>query len=352
MKDTQLIQNIDYLRSLIEQNNDIGIVIAENHTLDKIAAGLSLYLSLSAQGKNVQVISHRDPIVEFSNLVGIDRLKKSFDGIINTLTISVPYAEGEVEKVSYNIEGDRLNVNLIATNQGITFSEKDIRFIRKGAAPSLVIVVGTTHPNEISQAAPDASSRLVVIDNRALQQGNVDVALADNSFSSVSEIVGEVIRSGGFPIDLDSAQNIYDGIAAATNNFTSQNTSLYAFEITGFALRNGARRRQIRTEGRRGRGEPGGGQGQGQQAPRSDMQRGGMGTPRPTQQPRSQQPQPMRSEPTPHVAPISERSASMVPQEERTQPQSEIAPLSNDVPSDWFTPKIFKGSAHPDEQQQ
>ena len=94
MDEQLFLQHRDLLNSLISENPEIGIIIGEPHTFDKVASGLALYLAFKEAGKDVQIVTKKDPIVEFSNLIGIDRIKKEFSGLTKTFTISLPYSEG------------------------------------------------------------------------------------------------------------------------------------------------------------------------------------------------------------------------------------------------------------------
>ena len=234
----------EQVRNLVDTAGSIGIIIGRDQNVDIAAAALSLYLALETYGKNVQIVSQKDPTVEVSNLVGIDRVSKSFDGLTKILTISVPYKEGEIEKVSYNIEGDHLNVNLFAEENGITFSEKDVEYVRKGSSPSLIITVGVTSEDELGGFVDLKSVKTINIDKNPLNSLMGDVSLIDPSFSSVSEIVADLIMGLALPHDIDAYQNLMDGIIYATRNFTHPTTSAFAFEAAGFLLQNGAKRKQ------------------------------------------------------------------------------------------------------------
>lgn len=351
MKDSYFSQNRDYLRQLLDENNEIGIIIGESHSLDKLAGALSFYLGLNALQKNVQIISKRDPIVEHSNLVGVDRIKRSFDGVINTLTISVPYVEGEVEKVSYNIENDKLNVNLVSTAKGITFNESAVKFIKKGSSPLLIFAIGIPNPQSISDVTTvDASMKVINIDNNPSNQLYGDIVLSDPSFSSISEIIAKVFEYMNIPVDIDSAQNLMDGLINATNNFTASNTSAYAFETAGFLLKNGARRKaqmqqvQQRGDDRRQQGRQNDNRGfdrrQQQQQSRQQMNQGYQQNPQAMQQPQVQQHQMQPQQGRYDMSAIT--PASPIPS------MSAVAPADTmnraDVPQDWFTPKIFRGA--------
>lgn len=236
----------------------IGIVIGDRQNIDTVGAALALYLSLKSTGKEVQIVSKRDVTVEFANLFGAGKIEKSFSGRTKTLTISVPYNEGEIEKVSYNIETNRLNVNLFAEENGITFRESDIQYIRKGNAPEVVFAVGVTSPSELDGFVDTTAGgvKIINIDNSKQNTLFGDILLVDSLFSSVSEVAAEMIAELGLILDVDIAQNLLDGITQATRNFTNPQTSAYAFEAAGFLLMNGAQRRnqnqgqnQVSTQG-------------------------------------------------------------------------------------------------------
>ena len=69
-----ITQEISLLRGFLDQANDLGIVIGSHQSLDTVASALALYLSLSQSGKKVQIISKKEPTVEVSNLVGINKV--------------------------------------------------------------------------------------------------------------------------------------------------------------------------------------------------------------------------------------------------------------------------------------
>ena len=231
------------LDQLLNDASSIGIIVGENQNLDTMGAALGLYLSLNSAGKSVQVVSKKEPIVELSSLFGIDRVSKSFSGTTKVLTISVPYREGEIEKVSYNIEGNKLNVNLFAEENGINFNENDVEYIRKGASPSLIIAIGVTDEAELAALVDPKSVKIITIDKSPLNSIQGDVTLVDPSFSSTSEIVAALIRELNLMGDPDVFQNLMDGITYATRNFTNPSTSALAFEAAGFLLSNGAKRK-------------------------------------------------------------------------------------------------------------
>jgi len=296
------------ISSLFQDNDSIGIVVGENQTLDMLAGASSLYLSLNASGKKMQLVSIKNPIVEFSNLVGVDKISRAFDGNIKTLTISVPYHEGEIEKVSYNIEGNKLNVNLFAEEKGISFKEADIKYIKKGAVPSLIIAIGVASNDEFSALIGEASSTKVIsIDINPLNALDSDIALVDPSFSSISEIVAELLIQFSFEVDIDIAQNLLDGVVSATRNFSHPKTSPFAFQIAGILMQQGALRKIENRNQNQNRNN----------FPKEE-----------------------------HILNRNAQTQNRVAKSEnfrRDMPNSQPV-SSSDVPKDWFLPKVFKSS--------
>lgn len=326
---SQLITNKkEILQDLISSSQAIGIVIGENQTIDTVGGALGLYLALLDSGKNIQIISKKDPIVELSNLVGINKITKSFSGDTRILTISVPYREDEIEKVSYNIEGDKLNVNLFAEENGISFTQDDIKYIKKGSAPSLIITVGVSTNEELKElVSVDNSIKIINIDVNPLNALDADVVLADPSFSSISEIVTDVILDLGLKLDVDASQNLMDGIMYATRNFSLPATSAFAFEAAGLLMQSGARRRS--KEERRPNLM------QENTFPKQEQILNKL-----RQEQRNSLPQ-IKNERAQKFEP---QIINNTPIETPSAIEDVEKEIGADVPSDWFMPKVFKGT--------
>ena len=330
----------EQIKELIDTSSSIGIVVSENQDIDTVAAALGLYLVLKSNGKNVQVVSKKTPAVEVSNLVGVDKILKSFSGNTKILTISVPYREGEIEKVSYNIEDTRLNVNLFAETSGITFDESEIQYIKKGSSLSLVITIGIANENELSDLGDLKAVKTIHLDKNPLNSLSGDVSIVDPSFSSLSEIVAELVNELNLGYDLDAFQNLLDGIAYATRNFTSQTASPYAFEAAGFLLQNGAKRKEGRRDDRFPREE---------QFLHKRLQKQTFNQttrpnwPRPVLNPTTKSFQdPSKSFDSSDRAPFDRT------QDRQGRPIDEVESVESagtgEIPNDWFLPKVFKGS--------
>jgi len=233
------------IKEALDKATNIGIVVGKNPSLDEMGAALALYLSISAIGKPTTIAATDEPIVELSSLVGINKVKPSLAGESGDLTVSFPYKEGEIEKVSYTLENGLLNIVVKAGEEGLSFSEKDVKYTKSKGGPGLLFVVGTPKLSDLGELFNPADlkdSTVINIDNKVDNQGFGDIVLVSPKLSSVSEIAANVIYGLGLKADRDIAQNLMIGLTHATDDFKDPRTSYLAFEMTGVLLRSGATR--------------------------------------------------------------------------------------------------------------
>lgn len=307
------------LKDLVSGAGDVAIAIGKNPSVDDMASALSLYLVLQKGGKNPVIASVTQPLVEHSNLVGIDKVTPRFEGGNGDLTVSFPYREGEIEKVSYTIENNLLNIVVKAGKNGLTFDENQVRFTRGGSIPSVLFIIGTPRLSDLGELFnPDnlKNTKVVNIDNKADNQGFGDIVMVSPNASSVSEVVSEIIYSLNMAIEQDSAQNLLSGLMDATNNLMDPNTSPRAFEMVGYLMKNGARRNVLRPQ-------PQNEERVSAFMPEQSLSSMGGSTNIP--RPRPQMPQ---AAPKPQQ--VSQNGSQTVQK----------------PPSDWLTPKVYKGSSN------
>lgn len=396
------------IQEIVQKNDKIAIAVGKDPSLDSMAAALSLQLGLDRLGKKSQIASPSQPLVAQSSLVGIDRVKSQLTGEGGDLIASFPYREGEIEKVSYTIENGFLNIVVKAGEQGLQFKEQDVRYSRSGGVPQVLFIVGTARLSDLgSLFNPEAlkDTTIINIDNKIDNQGFGDVVFVNQTASSVSEMVGEILTVLGADIDIDTSQNLLSGITFATENFQSPKTTSIAFEMAANFMKKGAKRQQVRlpqqneervssfmpeqmlSQGAGNRGvrnpfltqpapQPG-------VAPRMPMppmpqrqQQAPVASPfaqqqqMPSQMPSSRpMPQPF---PRPQVAPMQSQASQpqyisqppVQPMPQRPQvPQMSQPPMPSQAfeddqdvaqnagqpqkpPSDWLTPKVYKGSSN------
>ncbi len=243
-------QTLQRIKDILSRSQRVAVAVGKNPTIDDMGAGLALYLSLQSMGKTAAIVAGTEPVVEISNLVGIDKVKTRYEADGADLVVSFPYKEGEIEKVSYTIDNGYLNIVVKAGEQGLTFQERDVKYTRGGGGGKIdaLFAVGVVRLSDL-QGMFDMDTlkdvTIVNIDNKPDNQGYGDVVLVSPRFSSVSEQMAQFLADMNTEPDVDVAQNLLDGISYATENFQSPQTSFLAFEMAGILMRQGALRARL-----------------------------------------------------------------------------------------------------------
>lgn len=322
-------QSVSKLNEFLQSKKSIAIVTPKDPNVDQMAAALSLCISLASSGRQVTVATPNDPLVELSHLVGIDKVKTSLTDGGGDLVVSFPYREGEIEKVSYTLEDGLLNIVVKAGESGLNFDQNEVKYTRGGAGPDLLFAVGASRVSDLGKLFDPQNLKettVVNIDNSSQNQGFGDLVLVSARNSSICELVTNLIISLNLPMNADISQNLLDGILFATNNFQNPNTSALALEMAGVLMKNGAQRESLAREMASTAFN------------RSDL-------PQNQNQNQSQNLQGLYGEkpqtPVQTQTPVSSGAGSR-PAGQNSQPDQTL----NNPPSDWLTPKIYKGSTN------
>lgn len=224
------------VKSKLPGANRILIVLPQNLNSDNLAAGLSLYLSLKATGKKVDIVSNGTPLVAHSNLFGIGEIKNnvpsggggnfiiSLDGVVDTTGTmqQVP----ALEKLDWYPEGSKLNL-VFHVAAGQRFEPTNIASRHEEAGYDLTFVFGTQSLNElgnlfISNSQYFAQSQVINIDINPLNAYFGFANVIDPQASSLSEIIAQILPSLTLSMDRDISSNIITGIYSATTNLTQK----------------------------------------------------------------------------------------------------------------------------------
>lgn len=228
------------------KNEEIVIFLPETATRDTMAAALSLYLSFTSDPlhKLVKVAYPKPPTVAWSHLVGINKVIPAVGN--KNFIISLDYIEGSIERVSYNIEGNKFNLVIEPKPGTEMFSEKNVHYNYSGLNAGLLIIIGAQSLEQLGKTYTDNkkifdSKPIVVLDHNIQnkQYGKVNLV---RPASCTSEIVAHVLSNGAFPVSSDIATNLYDGLVTGSRNFSSPQVTASTFEAAALLMKNGARR--------------------------------------------------------------------------------------------------------------
>ncbi len=235
------------IAQILNEKQSIAICLPQNPNLDAVASATALYLVLLHMGKQVG-ISAPDAINPQFGLLGQDKIQTQLSSEGNTLVVSFPYTEGAVDKVTYNIEGDRFNL-LISPKEGMDkLDHTRVKFGYSGGRPDVIITIYTPTLNALgdlynNQKDKFSGVEIINIDRHFTNNNYGTVNVVDKKAASMSEIMADLLRSLNVKMDKDAATNLYSGIMSATNNFTAHAVSAQTFEASAFLLNNGAIRK-------------------------------------------------------------------------------------------------------------
>lgn len=230
-------------RAYLNEAKKALVLLGRKPNFDQIAAGLGLYLALNKIGKISTIASPEPVTVEFGNLIGVDKITQSLGG--KNFIISLDYTEGAIEKVSYNIEGNKFNLVIEPKENAPPLDPSKVSYSCNGGSFDLIFVIGVSNLEDLGKlyagnSALFSQKPIVSIDtnreNKNFGRANFVLPTA----SSVSEIVSLLLRSLGTKLDIDIATNLLAGIYNASNNLTSKVTA-DTFEAVAYCLRSGGR---------------------------------------------------------------------------------------------------------------
>ena len=190
------------------QSNSISLVLPTNPSFDIVASALSLKLSLEQQNKKVDITCPDEITVDFNRLVGVNTITKATPS--KNLIISFPGQTNLVEKVSYSVENDELQLVIVPKTGSIIDTTK-IKIIPGGVSYDLSLVVGSADFGVEGEA------------------------------SCLSQITAVIIKSQNLPINPDIATNLMQGLTRGTNGFTNPKVDKNTFEAAAWLMASGAR---------------------------------------------------------------------------------------------------------------
>lgn len=295
------------LQEKISAAQKILVALPPRPSFDQVASALSLYLSLQTAGKTVFVTCPTPMTVEFNHLVGVDKITQKVRG--TDLIVSFDYPADQIEKVSYNDDNGRPNLVVQIKNNAPQLLETSARFSYAGIGADLMITIGVKDLNSFSQEDGYPVQNVVEINTEPAASPFGQISVIDQESSSLSEVVLGIISGLGLPLEVDSAQNILNGIWVKTSGLNSPKVGADTYESIAICLRLGAQKPEVLPE-----------------------KRPEIFAPRQKFEPKSEE-KPFPTRPQAQDLPVTG-------QEKPEQPKPQGKP-----PADWFEPKIFKGTS-------
>jgi nanoRNase/pAp phosphatase (c-di-AMP/oligoRNAs hydrolase) len=237
-----LTADITKVKDLLDKAQNVLIATHDHPTFDSIGSALTLSIGLSSLGKRVTVVCPDPMTVDLSNFIGVQKIQKETSG--KNFVISLDYAEGSIEKVSYNIEGNKFNL-VIEPRPGYDgFSEDKVHYTHGGGSADLIFTVDTDHTGALKKVYDDnkelfAGKPVVNVDRHPNTAKFGTVNLVDPNASSTVEVISQILSHIGVALTTDIATNVLNALYSATDNFQNPNVSVASFELAAACLKAG-----------------------------------------------------------------------------------------------------------------
>lgn len=351
-------EQVNQARSILGNSKNILLAIPVDPSIDNVASALALYLSLSAAGKQVSIITPTEITVQFNHLIGVDKISTSFTAQNGkNLIISFPYTEGSIEKVSYNIENETFNL-VIEPREGYpSVLPEMMKYNFSGGNYDTIVTIGAANIEELGQIYSNNQNlfnekQVINIDDDIANSNFGKINLIDSKIASLSELVLGLIDQMNLPVEADIATNLLTGLTAQTNNFSSPKTTATTFETAAMLLKFGAQKTQITTPPDRSNFPQFMKQDKKQDQPNIQKNINQFGL--------NQNSPYLKPQPKPFISPGGFKSRFPTQPQQQAQPIRQPQPLNKntqqnqpstyesskppETPPDWLKPKIYKGS--------
>lgn len=236
---------IEEIKKALDPAKSTFVLLPHNPSLDATAAALALFLSLKESGKDVFIGCTSKMRVEFSTLVGIDRISEKIGN--RNLIVSFDYAEDAIEKVSYNVQEEKFNLVIEPKSGHPPLDSKGVKFSYEGVEAQLIFIIGAKKLEDLGalyEKERHAFSEATVINiDRATGNTNFgQINVINQGAASMSEIVFQVIKKLNLPLNVDITGNLLKGIEAQTQNLQAPFAGPDTFETVARLMRAGAKR--------------------------------------------------------------------------------------------------------------
>lgn len=240
-----LSADITKVKELLDKANDILVVTHEHPTVDSVGSSLALSLGLMSLGKKVSIVCPDLMTVEFSSFIGVNKFAQDLSR--KNFIISLDYEDGSIEKVSYNIEGNKFNLVIEPRAGHEGFSQDKVHYSYGGTSADMIFIVDTIHLGGLKQVYEEnkelfTGKTIVNIDRHPNNAQYGQMNIIDPEASSTAEVMSQFLSGIGVRLTADIGTNVLNALYGATNAFQTPHVGAKAFELAAACLKAGGKR--------------------------------------------------------------------------------------------------------------
>lgn len=223
--------NVTDIQSLVSGAKS-ALIVAPTLSVDSIGAALGLAISLKKAGKEVRVYCPQKTDQNYSKLSGLELLSETIS--TSDLMVSLEYPLDQIEQVSYNDDGGRLNL-VVKTKTGAPKIDNDKIIINNDGSSADVCFMLGDEASLGANAGITSKGNWIYISPTNTTKAWAKASLIDPD-APFSEIFTFLLPMIGLELDIDSGKDLLIGLRVATQSF-SVNVSPESFEAGAICLR-------------------------------------------------------------------------------------------------------------------
>ena len=223
--------NVDNIKQLLSSAKTALVVIPQMN-IDAAGAALALALALKKANIETSVYSPHKTDANYSKLSGLELIS---DTLANSdLTISLEYPLDQIEKVSYNDNGGRLNLVVQTKTQAPKIQQNQIIVQNQGNSADVNFILGDESGLGAFGSIVERGNWILITPTNASKPWAKTTLLDPDA--PFSEIFTFLLPMIGLELDPDSGKDLLIGLRVATQSF-SVNVSPESFEAGAICLR-------------------------------------------------------------------------------------------------------------------
>jgi len=223
--------NVTDIKNLVSTAKS-ALIVSPQLNVDSIGAALGLALALKKQGKEVKVYCPLKTDQNYSKLSGLELLTDTISS--SDLVVSLDYPLDQIEQVSYNDDGGRLNL-VVKTKVNAPKVESNKIIINNDGSNADVCFMLGDEASLGANASMTSKGNWILITPTQVTKDWAKAILVDPD-APFSEIFTFLLPMIGLELDIDSGKDLLIGLRVATQSF-SVNVSPESFEAGAICLR-------------------------------------------------------------------------------------------------------------------
>lgn len=238
------------IQHIFNSSQSFLIILHPQPTFDQVATALALHLSLQHQKKEVSIACAEPMKVEMGNLVGVDQITTEVGN--RSLRVTFDYVEEMVEHVGYDIDKENNKFYLLIRPQKghRPLDPTTVQYSHVGIDAETIIMVGVHSFDDIQEFYASEEQSFRDAHTVAINKGSTSFAnssLTASGYTSLSEMVGQMMKQFEWEMNSDIATNLLAGIEQATDSFRQFSVSADTLELSAKLMRDGARRLRLQS---------------------------------------------------------------------------------------------------------